>query len=176
MGIAISRDDRYITAGTTRGVVCIWEFSYEGLRLVGRLLGHSCFILGVVFTPSGKGLVSWSRDQVKVWDITTLNSTSALPGAIPNSANTFESLSKCTSTSFTVSHGSIFTVSCDGQWVVSASGDRVWFWDAQTSRTQLMLLGHNDSVHSIALSPQGNLLATASKDGRSKLWKYSTNS
>ncbi len=45
------------------------------------------------FTFDGKGIVGWTRDEMKIWDITALNSPS-LPGL---NVQTKESLSICTS-------------------------------------------------------------------------------
>jgi len=83
-------------------------------------------------------------------------------------------------------------VSHDGQWVASGSRDgTVQFWDAKSGIVQLMLKGHTDAgplsprstrapwtdsfsvlVNSVDLSPAGNLLATGSHDGQTRICKY----
>jgi hypothetical protein len=65
----------------------------------------------------------------------------------------------------------------DGAWVLSGSSDKgVHFWDAHTGISQLIVMGHQHSVLSVAtsplLTPKGGLFATASGDKEAKIWSY----
>jgi WD40 repeat protein len=47
-------------------------------------------------------------------------------------------------------------------------------WEAETGRELLTLHGHRDSVRSLAWSPDGSKLATASADHTAKVWEPKT--
>jgi len=179
---SVSLNENFVAGALDDGIVYIWEpSSGECVRLC------SAFSMwpapDINFTSDGKGIVGWTRDKMKIWDITALNFPS-LPGL---NIQTKETLSKCAPTTTTRlgSHETIRAVSYDGRWVVSASESRVWFWDAQTSQKRLMFQAceQSGSVKMIVLSPQGGLLATLSSNSMDgspfdretiKLWRYST--
>ena len=61
----------------------------------------------------------------------------------------------------------------NGRWVISASKDReVRVWDAQTGDWQLCLSGHTNSIISVATSPTGDTIATASGDHTVRIWSF----
>ena len=73
----------------------------------------------------------------------------------------------------------------DGKLLASVSGDwgnpnkprneagpgEIKLWNAETGKEIVTLGDHADRIFSVAFSPDGKLLATASWDGSIKLWK-----
>ncbi|KAJ7591117.1 chromatin associated protein [Mycena floridula] len=164
--VAISPDGKYVASGSLDCLVRIWEVQ-TGI-LVDRLRGHRNSVYSVVFTRDGKGIVSGSLDRtMKYWDVSWLYT-----GSKPKR----EGEERCL-LNFVGHKDYVLSVavSHDGAWIVSGSKDRgVQFWDAKTGIVQCMLQGHKNSVISINLNPQTNLLATGSGDNLARIWKYTT--
>ena len=63
----------------------------------------------------------------------------------------------------------------DGKLLISGGHNRlVMVWDAQDGTMRSKLAGHRSPIWSFAISPNGNTLATASRDGVIKLWHVPT--
>ena len=137
-------------------------------RLSSTLEGHGQEVWSVAISPDGRRLASASRDRkVMLWEATPGESgelLATLPG------HTDEVLS--------------VAFSPDGRTLASTSYDRtlkLWdvSWDRRkqhhsghhaTSVGQSTLSGHEGEVYAAALSPTGNMLASASGDQTVRLW------
>ncbi len=64
----------------------------------------------------------------------------------------------------------------DGTRLIVAGSIGIWFYDAETNEPQDLLTGHTSTVNSIALSPDGETLASASSDNTIRLWNINTGS
>src|SRR3977135_3070381 len=59
----------------------------------------------------------------------------------------------------------------DGRTIAAATDDhRVLIWDATTGELKSHLDGHDDWIHSVVLSPDGNMLASGGGDRMLCLW------
>jgi hypothetical protein len=60
----------------------------------------------------------------------------------------------------------------DGQWIVTAGGDRTArVWDAESGQ-QMMVLEHTNGVRSVILSPDGRWIVTTGSDGTVWVWPW----
>lgn len=141
-------------------LTALWERSiiiinYETLQK--EVLGHSNKeITCASFSPSGDRILSASVDNCFViWDINTGNRI--LDG-----------------------EGYRAAFSPDGRHVVSVSkndNDRtnnIIIWNAWTGKKEATLPGHNNFVNSIAYSPNGKRILSASNDKTIKIWNVRT--
>jgi WD40 repeat protein len=63
---------------------------------------------------------------------------------------------------------------CGGKWTNLYHQNEVPLWDLTTGQLAYTLRGHTDNVHAVAFSPDGQRLATVSRDGTIHLWDLST--
>jgi len=82
--LALSRDGRWIAAGSWDRTVQLWDVSSIAAtgvpRLAAVLRGHAQLVLNEAFDPSGELLASVSNDgSLKVWDLTGLENDHVAP-------------------------------------------------------------------------------------------------
>jgi telomerase protein component 1 len=163
--VSFSPDDRRVAAGSSECTIKIYEFP-DWLEIT-TLTGHTRTVSCVVFSPVGNGsLLASSSDDgtVRIWDGNTYTCLSTLVGH-----------RDCV--------GSV-AFSPDGLRLASASDDYfVRLWDLTpvqnatepvTCNTILEIPGHSNIVRSVAFSPNGKYLASASRDCTIRLYKGET--
>jgi WD40 repeat protein len=64
----------------------------------------------------------------------------------------------------------------DGRRVFASWGNLVQIWDVESGESLLQVRGQTDSIQSLSMSPDGNRLASCSKDGTIKIWESSDES
>ena len=111
-------------------------------------LGSQGYISGIAFSPDGSTLVAGDR----LWDVATGQNIPILKGV-----------------EYAVFSG---VFSPDGATLVLVKSGDLYLWDVETG--QHITTVRASSVRSVAFSPDGSTLASASSDGTIKLWNVST--
>jgi WD40 repeat protein/Flp pilus assembly protein TadD len=162
--VSFSPDGRRLASADLHGTVRVWDAATG--RPERALTGHTDWVHSVAFSPDGRRLASASADKtVRVWDAATGREVRALTGHT----------------------GAVQSVafSPDGRRLASTGGEwdnrkkqitecEVRVWDAATGRQERVLHGHTSFVHSVAFSPDGRRLASASTDKTLRVWDAAT--
>ncbi|HIK12670.1 MAG TPA: serine/threonine protein kinase [Oscillatoriaceae cyanobacterium M33_DOE_052] len=121
------------------------------------LAGHSQQVRSVAFSPDGQTLASSSIDgTIKLWDIAK--------------GNTRQTLKVDTAPGEMVY--SLLAISPDGEILASNSGSRgsIEIWNLKSGKSLQEVQAQTAGVAAIAISPNGEILATGSPDGTIQLW------
>jgi WD40 repeat protein len=151
MGLAFSRNGRYLVAGADRSVR-IWNLAGTGEKLV--LPGHGGGIPDAIFSPDGRRLVSAGKDRkIKIWD----PATGALVRELTEPEAPFQTLA----------------YSADGRILAAGlwGGETLRFYDAVSWNPLLSEQGKiGKIVLSVGFSPDGRYFAAGGSKGL-KLWR-----
>jgi WD40 repeat protein/serine/threonine protein kinase len=184
--VAFSPDGKRLATGSSNGAVKVLD-AQTGQELL-TLKDRAGWVLSVAYGPDGKRLASASApDELDIRDqITELEKTAREVKVCVWDAQTGQKL-------LSLRHPAIVNsvaFSPDGERLAAGCGNptlpkaqigqtpanpgEVTVWDAQSGKELLTLQGHTYCVLSVAFSPDGKRLASASADGTLKVWDAQT--
>jgi WD40 repeat protein/predicted Ser/Thr protein kinase len=146
--VALSPDGRRLASSGDDKTVKIGDTAGEEAPLTCP--AHDVPIHAVAISPDGKTLVTGGEDDVRLLDAETGEELPPLPGPTPKAT--------------------AFAFGRNGQLAVAQMGGRITLWDFAARRCLGTLVGHNAAVWSLAFTPDGTRLASASRDMTVRLW------
>ena len=156
--VAFSPDGKTVASGGSDNMIKLWDV--ETKQNIATLTGHESIIFSVAFSPDGRILASGSQDDtVKLWHVET-----------GQNLHTFKHRERVFSVAF----------SPDGKVVAGGAWRGIKLWNIETGEEVKLKDGTTIRSGSIAFSPDGATLASASADrfggtpGAVTLWDIET--
>lgn len=166
--VAGSPDGRLVAAGTADGKLTLWHAGTA--QLLMSWTAHASTVYTLDFAPDGSTLASGGADgMIYLWEILpewleSMSDAPDLPAIVAGSPPLRIALSGHTAAVQQVAFQPEAAFSTSTWSLASASDDMtIRLWDTTTGTTVRTLHGHHDFVTSLALSPDGQWLASGSR-------------
>lgn len=151
--IAWSPDGKSIVLGRENGNVELWDAASQQRR--GTFSGHTGSITGLAWRPDSSQVVTSSDDGTfRIWNIASRTANVII--AKSNERVAWASWR------------------ADGSQIVSSAGNTIYIRDANTGVMVKELNGHQRFIHTVAWSPDGRQLLSASEDGTARIWEVAS--
>ena len=126
--------------------------------------GHMAIIRSLTFSPDGRYLISAGEDKtIRVWDLSHGNTIRCIRGySLPGNTGKIHSMALSPNGNL-LAVGGMLDESRKNACAVRLN-------DLHTGRVIYMLKGHRDAIQSLAFSPDGHYLASASSDKKVRIW------
>ncbi len=175
--VAFSLDGHLLAAGHASGKVTLWDVDRTRVRAHLNELGRRNYFLwtaqspAVAFGPDGRALATGKTEDrgkpVYLWNAATGQLLRTLQE--DDWLTTLDNwLSSWSPRRFQAVHALAFTP--DGKRLAAAHGKAVKVWDVATGELRHRFLGHRGQVYCVAVSPDGQTLASGSADRTIRLW------
>jgi WD40 repeat protein len=190
--IAFAPDGKTLASAGHEETIRLWDVATG--KKVRQLKGHTTWVESIAFAPDGKTLLSGSRDwSVRLWDVATGKELRKYkPGVNAYTAVAFAPDGKtvagaglngaiqlwdaqtgrpCESDRAPVDGWQQLSFLPGGKTLVTTGGEVVHFWEAATGKHLRALPEQGSRVAALAPSPDGEILAVSSHNGKIRLWR-----
>jgi WD40 repeat protein len=162
--VAFSPDGSRIATGSLDGTARLWDATTG--RPLGGPMRHDGHVDAAVFSADGAKVATASKDKTaRLWDATT-----GRPLGEPMRHDDW-----VYAVAFSADSTKVATAS--GRRLLTERGPWIWqarVWDATTGRRLGAPISHDGYVWTVAFSPDGTRVATASSDKTARLWDAMT--
>jgi len=191
---AFSPDGRRVVTASKDGTAQVWDV--RSGRVIGKPMRHQGEVVTAAWSPDGRWIATGSKDHTaRLWDARTglqvgppLRHDGAVATAewSPTGGRLLTVEADGTVRFWDIRRGSPQGQgklrekvgwagwSPDGRHVATLFADSAQVWDAATGEPSSLPMRHGDLIRSVAFSPDGQLLVTASSDQTARVWDAAT--